>query len=634
MTTMVLSLNSSHTALPFYPSSLRCSIRLPHLVVLPALPTQRRRSSKRKGSLRFIRAISSGSGDGSGAFSWERVSGSFTRGIEMFWSNFMATLRKETGFDPDVAGKMIGRVIDVVNKGRGSVDWFGLEFVPSFVEWNRWENWKIQDGHLRKTMPKGLIPGNLPKGPEAHTSRIAPMLAKMHGCSLTGFTVELHLIFMQSFIMLVFVLNTEHATTWRDRLNMWKEIIRKDKLAEQIDSITSKYVLDFDIEEVEKSLHKDIVEKASNSQGTRALWISKRWWLYRPKLPYTYFLDKLDSSEVAAVVFTEDLKRVYVTMKEGFPLEYIVDIPLDPYMFEAISSSGCEVDLLQKWQIDYFLKVVLALAPALIILFLIRELVMLLHVTNQRYLYKKHNQLFDMAYSENFILSVRSTDIKAMHNEVILGGDVWDVLDEIMMYINNPMLYYEKEVPFVRGLLLSGPPGTGKTLFARMLAKESGLPFVFASGAEFVDSEKSGAARVNQLFSMAKRNAPSFVFVDEIDAIAGRHARSDPKRQDTFDALITQLDGEKETTGVDRFSLRQAVIFLCATNRPEDLDPELVRLGRIDRRVHIGLPDAKQRVRIFGVHSTGKRLAEDVDFGKVLPFKLHAGAKQGLQILD
>ncbi|KAG0496156.1 hypothetical protein HPP92_000847 [Vanilla planifolia] len=688
MTTMVLSLNSSHTALPFYPSSLRCSIRLPHLVVLPALPTQRRRSSKRKGSLRFIRAISSGSGDGSGAFSWERVSGSFTRGIEMFWSNFMATLRKETGFDPDVAGKMIGRVIDVVNKGRGSVDWFGLEFVPSFVEWNRWENWKdlnkweakrictfilysivlsiscqririaftsyahqqsrrelseaymealipeptptnvrkFKMGIWRKTMPKGLIIRKFTKGPGGTYIQDSSYVgedawdgdieaSEEHGTSLIDKSVRSNQEQKEELKEDLHV--SEHATTWRDRLNMWKEIIRKDKFAEQIDSITSKYVLDFDIEEVEKSLHKDIVEKASNSQGTRALWISKRWWLYRPKLPYTYFLDKLDSSEVAAVVFTEDLKRVYVTMKEGFPLEYIVDIPLDPYMFEAISSSGCEVDLLQKWQIDYFLKVVLALAPALIILFLIRELVMLLHVTNQRYLYKKHNQLFDMAYSENFILSVRSTDIKAMHNEVILGGDVWDVLDEIMMYINNPMLYYEKEVPFVRGLLLSGPPGTGKTLFARMLAKESGLPFVFASGAEFVDSEKSGAARVNQLFSMAKRNAPSFVFVDEIDAIAGRHARSDPKRQDTFDALITQLDGEKETTGVDRFSLRQAVIFLCATNRPEDLDPELVRLGRIDRRVHIGLPDAKQRVRIFGVHRTGKRLAEDVDFGKV-----------------
>ncbi|RRT55665.1 hypothetical protein GW17_00035667, partial [Ensete ventricosum] len=120
--------------------------------------------------------------------------------------------------------------------------------------------------------------------------------------------------------------------------------------------------------------------------------------------------------------------------------------------------------------------------------------------------------------------------------------------------------------------------------------------------------------------------APSFVFVDEIDAIAGRHARKDSRSRATFEALITQLDGEyaaflfinyrKEKTGVDRFSLRQAVIFICATNRPDELDAEFVRRGRIDRRLHIGLPDAKQRIRIFGVHSVGKKLAEDVDFGK------------------
>ncbi|KAE8693533.1 ATP-dependent zinc metalloprotease FTSH 12 [Hibiscus syriacus] len=224
-----------------------------------------------------------------------------------------------------------------------------------------------------------------------------------------------------------------------------------------------------------------------------------------------------------------------------------------------------------------------------------------------------------MAYAENFILPVGNVgETKSMYKEVVLGGDVWDLLDELMIYMGNPMQYYEKGVQFVRGVLLSGPPGTGKTLFARTLAKESGLPFVFASGAEFTDSEKSGAARINEMFSIARRNAPAFVFVDEIDAIAGRHARKDPRRRATFEALIAQLDGEKEKTGVDRFSLRQAVIFICATNRPDELDLEFVRAGRIDRRLYIGLPDAKQRVQIFGVHSAGKLLAEDVNFEQLV----------------
>ncbi|MCD7454691.1 ATP-dependent zinc metalloprotease FTSH 12, chloroplastic [Datura stramonium] len=413
--------------------------------------------------------------------------------------------------------------------------------------------------------------------------------------------------------------NQDMGGTWRERLQAWHKILRKEKIAEQLDSVNARYVVEFDMKEVENSLRKDVVEKTRETQGTRALWISKRWWRYRPKLPYTYFLQKLDTSEVAAIVFTEDLKRVFITMKEGFPLEYIVDIPLDPFLFEMISSSGAEVDLLQKRQIHYFFKVLFALLPGILILWFIRESMMLLHITTKRLLYKKYNQLFDMAYAENFILPVGEVgETKSMYKEIVLGGDVWDLLDELMIYMGNPMQYYEKDVKFVRGVLLSGPPGTGKTLFARTLAKESGMPFVFASGAEFTDSEKSGAARINEMFSVARRNAPAFVFIDEIDAIAGRHARKDPRRRATFEALIAQLDGEKEKTGVDRFSLRQAVIFICATNRPDELDLEFVRPGRIDRRVYIGLPDAKQRVQIFGVHSAGKQLSEDVAFEKLV----------------
>lgn len=413
--------------------------------------------------------------------------------------------------------------------------------------------------------------------------------------------------------------NQESKGTWQERLQIWKEILRKEQLAEQLDSSRAKYAIEFDMKEVEKSFREDAEVKSEGTEGVRALWISKRWWRYRPKLPYTYFLEKLECSEVAAVVFTEDLKTLYVTMKEGFPLEYVVDMPLDPYLFEMITNSGAEVDLLQRRQSHYLLKVLIALLPSILVLWFLRESLTLLHITSRRFLYKKYNQLFDMAYAENFILPVREVDeTKSMYKDVVLGGDVWDLLDELMIYMRNPMQYYEKEVKFVRGVLLSGPPGTGKTLFARTLAKESGMPFVFASGAEFTDSEKSGAARINQMFSIARRNAPAFVFVDEIDAIAGRHARKDPRRRSTFEALIAQLDGEKEKTGVDRFSLRQAIIFICATNRPDELDLEFVRAGRIDRRLYIGLPDAKQRVQIFGVHSTGKQLAEDVDFEKLV----------------
>lgn len=156
-----------------------------------------------------------------------------------------------------------------------------------------------------------------------------------------------------------------------------------------------------------------------------------------------------------------------------------VDIPLDPFLFEAINTSGVEVDLLQKKQLHYFLKVLIALAPGMLILWFIRESVMLLHITSSRYLYKRYNQLYDMAYAENFILVRTRTDLfpfsfvyflllflifkhliiqpigrtedtKSMYKEVVLGGDVWDLLDEIMIYMGNPMQYFEKEVSFVR----------------------------------------------------------------------------------------------------------------------------------------------------------------------------------------
>ncbi|KAJ3698854.1 hypothetical protein LUZ61_002559 [Rhynchospora tenuis] len=409
-------------------------------------------------------------------------------------------------------------------------------------------------------------------------------------------------------------------SNWRERLAKWREILTEEKETELMDYLSAKYVVDFDMDEVEKSLREEVDRRSSSLDGSRASWVAKRWWLYRPKLPYKYFLDKLDSNEVEAIVFSENLKKAYVTMKEGFPVEYIVNIPLDPYLFEKVSSSGAEVDLLQKRQIEYVLRLVIAFAPGLLVMYFISQAFRIMDQAARRHLLKRQNQFFEIVDSENFILPVGKTaQSEPMYKEVVLGGDAWDLLDEIMIYMKNPMDYYERGVPFVRGILLSGPPGTGKTLFARTLSKESGLPFIFASGADFSDSEKkSGAAMINQLFMIARRNAPSFVFIDEIDAIAGRNARLDKRRHATFDALLSQLDGDKKKTGIDRYSLSNAVIFICATNRPEELDNDFIQPGRIDRKLSVRLPGPKQRVEIFHVHSRGKKLAADVDFGKLV----------------
>lgn len=108
------------------------------------------------------------------------------------------------------------------------------------------------------------------------------------------------------------VKNQDTGGTWRDRLTAWKETLEKEKFAEQLNSLNAKYVVEFDMKEVENSLREDVVEKAKNAQGTRALWISKRWWRYRPKLPYTYFLQKLDSSEVENHIIFQSLLPPYI----------------------------------------------------------------------------------------------------------------------------------------------------------------------------------------------------------------------------------------------------------------------------------------------------------------------------------
>ncbi|KAI4365995.1 hypothetical protein MLD38_021926 [Melastoma candidum] len=666
------SYSNRHWQLP-RPSSIPVRFLRP-----PPLTT----STKRRPSFRFI-IRSSSNPDSPGGSPWQRLSLSLTRVSRLFWLKFLDSASKNSPFDSQAVSSLLGdlprfnadllpafirwnqweRWKDLNSwdfKRIGASILYALLVVVAcrrcftalrapFLDRQRKE---LTEAYMEALIPepspanvrrfkKGVWRKNIPKGLKMKKFVEGPNGTIIHDQSFVGEDAWddddyspheniKQMIACDSKLksedkkklmneLGVSAEVKEDSDTWRQRLSKWQKILEQEKLSEQLDSLKAKYVLEFDMQEVENSLRRDIIEKASDMQSTRALWISKRWWRYRPKLPYTYFLEKLDHSEVAAVVFTEDLKRLYVTMKEGFPLEYIVDIPLDPYLFEIISSSGVDVDLLQRRQIHYFLKVLFALLPGILTLWIIRETAMLLLVTSKRFLYKKYNQLFDMAYAENFILPVGNIgETKSTYKEVVLGGDVWDLLDELMIYMGNPMQYYEKGVKFVRGVLLSGPPGTGKTLFARTLAKESGLPFVFASGAEFTDSEKSGAARINEMFSIARRNAPSFVFVDEVDAIAGRHARKDPRRRATFEALIAQLDGEKEKTGVDRFSLRQAVIFICATNRPDELDLEFVRPGRIDRRLYIGLPDAKQREQIFAVHSMGKQLSDDVNFGKLV----------------
>jgi cell division protease FtsH len=183
-------------------------------------------------------------------------------------------------------------------------------------------------------------------------------------------------------------------------------------------------------------------------------------------------------------------------------------------------------------------------------------------------------------------------------------------LEEVIDFLKDPKKYTRLGGRIPKGLLLIGPPGTGKTLLARAIAGEADVPFLTISGSDFVEMFVGvGASRVRDLFSQAKKNAPCIIFIDEIDAV-GRHRGAGlggghDEREQTLNQLLVEMDG---------FESNEGVILISATNRPDVLDPALLRPGRFDRQVVVPLPDVKGREKIFEVHARKTPIAEDVDF--------------------
>ena len=186
-------------------------------------------------------------------------------------------------------------------------------------------------------------------------------------------------------------------------------------------------------------------------------------------------------------------------------------------------------------------------------------------------------------------------------------------LQEVVEFLKVPERFVSLGAKIPKGVLLIGPPGTGKTLLARAVAGEAGVPFLSISGSEFVEMFVGvGASRVRDLFEQAKRNAPCIVFVDEIDAV-GRHRGAGlggghDEREQTLNQILVEMDG---------FDVNTNIIVVAATNRPDILDPALLRPGRFDRRVVLDNPDVKGREQILEVHSKGKPLADDIDMERV-----------------
>ena len=181
-------------------------------------------------------------------------------------------------------------------------------------------------------------------------------------------------------------------------------------------------------------------------------------------------------------------------------------------------------------------------------------------------------------------------------------------LEEIVEFLKDPAKFTKVGARIPKGVLLEGAPGTGKTLLAKAIAGEAGVPFFTISGSDFVEMFVGvGASRVRDLFEQAKKNAPCIIFIDEIDAVGRKRGAGlgggNDEREQTLNQLLVEMDGFDENAGI---------IILAATNRPDVLDPALLRPGRFDRQIVIGMPDVKAREEIFKVHTNNKPLAEDV----------------------
>ncbi|KNZ43219.1 cell division protein FtsH [Acetobacterium bakii] len=218
-----------------------------------------------------------------------------------------------------------------------------------------------------------------------------------------------------------------------------------------------------------------------------------------------------------------------------------------------------------------------------------------------------------MSFGKSKAKLVVDTDKKVTFKNVAGADEEKEELEEVVDFLKAPERYKKLGARIPKGILLIGPPGTGKTLLARAVAGEAAVPFFTISGSDFVEMFVGvGASRVRDLFENAKKNAPCILFIDEIDAV-GRHRGAGlggghDEREQTLNQLLVEMDG---------FGINEGIIVIAATNRPDILDPALLRPGRFDRQVTVGVPDVKGREEILNVHKREKPLAPEVNLGVI-----------------
>ena len=326
------------------------------------------------------------------------------------------------------------------------------------------------------------------------------------------------------------------------------------------------------------------------------------------EVDYGTFLTMVEGKDVSKVELNGD--TIYFVDNNEEPNYYKTTTFDDPNLVNRLEDAGCEFGRVAQQEMNPLLN-----------FFLVWILPLLIFWALGQWLAKKMMAKMGGGATGNPFMQFGKSNAKVYvesttgitFQDVAGEDEAKELLTEIVDFLHNPQKYTEIGAVCPKGALLVGPPGTGKTLLAKAVAGEANVPFFSISGSEFVEMFVGmGASKVRDLFKQANEKAPCIVFIDEIDTIGKKRDNAgyggNDEREQTLNQLLTEMDG---------FDASKGVVILAATNRPDSLDPALLRPGRFDRRIPVELPDLKGREEILKVHAKKVRLGDDIDFNAI-----------------
>ncbi|MEN6568324.1 MAG: ATP-dependent zinc metalloprotease FtsH [Veillonellales bacterium] len=315
----------------------------------------------------------------------------------------------------------------------------------------------------------------------------------------------------------------------------------------------------------------------------------------KQEISYTQFLQQIEEQKVEKVTIVENTIRG--KLKDG--TEFTTITPNDPTLINTLREKNVEIKAEQPPQPPWWTTIFSSVLPMLL---LIGVWFFIMQQTQGG-----GNRVMSFGKSRAKLHSEDKT--KVTFRDVAGADEAKQELEEVVEFLKHPKKFNDLGARIPKGVLLFGPPGTGKTLLARAIAGEAGVPFFSISGSDFVEMFVGvGASRVRDLFEQAKKSAPCIVFIDEIDAVgrqrgAGLGGGHD-EREQTLNQLLVEMDG---------FGVNEGIIIIAATNRPDILDPALLRPGRFDRQIVVDKPDVRGRFEILKVHAKGKPISKDAN---------------------